>query len=226
MAITKWHVVQLGGWLVAALIVVVLWRWADASGWTDPAALGRELEPYRTSWYGLLLVVAVFVLAELFFFPVLVLIVVCGIAFGPWLGTIYALAGSVASAIPPFFIGRWLGRKKLLQWGGKPAQKLVRALEKKGVIAVFLVRKVPAPFTAVNMICGASGLALRDFVIGTALGMVTGIVLIVVVGANLPQLLQDPKPSQLALALGLVLGGVGLTVLIQRLFNRRLERQR
>jgi phospholipase D1/2 len=225
MRLSKWHYVQIGGWLLALAAMAVAWVWVDRNDWTDPEVLGQALEPYRTSWLGLPLALGVFVLAELFFFPVLVLIFMSGLAFGPWLGAIYALAGAVASAVLPFFVGRWLGRKRLMQWGGAPARKLAKMLERKGVVAVFLVRKIPAPYTAVNMICGASGIGLGEFLLGTALGMVTGIVLIVVVGTNLTQIIADPQPSQVAVAAGLIAGVALLVYIMQRFLNRRLARR-
>src|SRR5689334_22904621 len=94
--------------LVLALLAAA-WKWTDLSEWADPDRIGELLEPLKTHWYGFPAVVVVFVVAELFVFPVLVLVFVCGVAFGPVLGPIYALAGSLASALPPFFLGRRLG---------------------------------------------------------------------------------------------------------------------
>ena len=210
--------------LVAALAAA--WKWTVLGEWLAPQRLGDMLEPYRTSWIGLPLVILVFVVAELVLFPVLVLVFVCGLAFGPWLGAAYAMAGSVASAVPPYLIGRWLGRKRIERWGGAVLRKLDDVLRHKGVIAVFLVRKIPAPYSLVNLACGASGVPLLDFVLGTALGMATGIILITVIGAQFHELFSDPDPGKIGLALGVLAGAVALTLLSQWFLNRRLENSR
>ena len=59
----------------------------------------------------------------------------------------------------------------LTQLGGERIARVTRALKRNGTLAVFLVRKVPAPFTLVNIIVGASTVRFRDFIVGTVLGM-------------------------------------------------------
>ena len=49
--------------------------------------------------------------------------------------------------------------------------RVTRALKRNGTIAVFFVRKVPAPFTLVNIVMGASTIRYGDFIVGTVLGM-------------------------------------------------------
>lgn len=211
---------------VVVLLVAAAWKWTPLRAWADPDPIVAWLEPYRSSWLALPLCVVAFVIAELFLFPVLVLIFVCGLAFGPWLGTACALAGSVASAIPPFLLGRRLGRKRLEGLGGPWMRKLTKVLDKRGIMAVFLVRKIPAPFTLVNLACGASPVSLRDFLLGTLLGMGTGIVLLTVLAGQLGEILRDPEPGRIALAVVLVLAPAGIALLLQRAFNRRMERAR
>ena len=80
--------------------------------------------------------------------PVLLLIAATGIAFGPVLGPVYAMAGSLASASVGFAIGRWMGRRRVERLGGERIARISRTLKRNGTLAVFLVRKVPAPFHA------------------------------------------------------------------------------
>jgi phospholipase D1/2 len=210
--------------LLAAAAAASAWKWTPLRELVDPGQLSAQLEPYRTSWFALPLVVAVFVLAELVMFPVLVLIFVCGVVFGPWLGPLYALTGAVASALPPFWLGRRLGRERLEAWGGERVRRLAWMLERRGVIAVFLVRKIPAPYSLVNLICGACALSLRDFVLGTVLGMVTGVVLLTVLGGELLELLADPDPVRVTFAILLLAATITIALLVQRVVNRTVRR--
>lgn len=209
--------------MLLLLLLAALWKWTGLSAWADPDRLADMFEPYRRSWWALPVVVLVFIVAELLLFPVLVLIFVCGLAFGPWLGAIYALIGSVASALVPFFIGRRLGRRRLESWGGALVRKMTKVLERRGVIAVFLVRKIPAPYTLVNLVCGAAPVTARDFIAGTILGMGTGILLITFLGAQIVEIAKDPEPGRIALAVGLLFIPLVLALVVQRVVNRRAE---
>jgi phospholipase D1/2 len=197
------------------------WRYTPLREWADPERIATALEPYRTHVLALPATLLVFVVAELVLFPVLVLIFVCGVVFGPWRGALHALAGSLASALIPFAIGRWLGRDWVERRGGALVARVQQVLEKKGVIAVFLVRKVPAPFTLVNVVCGASAVTWTDFVLGTLLGMGTGVVLITVLGGQLLDLARDPDPGQILLSVALLLAPLGLALIAQRVVNQR-----
>jgi phospholipase D1/2 len=218
-----------GFWIRMAVVVAVIallgaaWKWTRLSEWANPERLAHLFEPYRTNWLAFPASIVVFVVAELLLFPVTVLIFVCGLAFGPWLGTLYAFAGSLASAVVPFWIGRRLGREKLERLGGSLVLKLEKVLDKRGVVAVFLVRKIPAPYTLVNLVCGASPLSLRDFVWGTILGMGTGIVLVTVISSQLVDMLRHPELDQILIGLVLLFVPVVFAILLQRRLNRRLE---
>jgi phospholipase D1/2 len=214
------------GVLVVALLIALAaaWKWTDLATWADPDRITAMFEPLRSRWYGLFVVVAVFVVAEMVLFPVLVLVLVCGLAFGPVLGPVYALAGALASALPPFWLGRKLGRARVERIGGRLAKRVAASLERRGVIAVFLVRKVPAPYSLANLVCGASPVSLRDFVIGTLLGMGTGVLLLTVVGARIPELLSDPTAGAVIGTIALLFAPLVVAMFIQRSLNRRAEK--
>jgi uncharacterized membrane protein YdjX (TVP38/TMEM64 family) len=209
--------------LVFVALLAAAWKWTGLREWADPERLAHLFEPYRTNWLAFPASIIVFVVAELCLFPVTVLIFVCGLAFGPWIGTLYALVGSLASAVVPFLIGRRLGREKLEHMGGSIVRRLERVLDKRGLVAVFLVRKIPAPYTLVNLVCGASPLSLRDFVLGTILGMGTGIVLITVISGQLMDMLRHPEAGQIAIGLLLLFVPVVIAMALQRVLNKRLE---
>jgi phospholipase D1/2 len=218
--------VRIGVVVVALLLAGAAWKWTGLREWADPDRLVSTFEPYRTSWLAFPALILIFVVAELFLFPVLVLLFATGVVFGPWLGTLYGLTGALASAIPPFLIGRRVGRERLERFGGAVMRKIAKVLDRRGLIAVFLVRKIPAPYSLVNLACGASPVSMRDFLLGTLLGMGTGVVLITVVGSQIADILRDPEPGQIALAVVLLLIPVTIAIFLQRWFNRRVGVQR
>ena len=189
----------------------LVWQLQDVSAW---------LEPYRDAWYALPFVMLVFI--ALAMVPVVLLIAATGVVFGPILGPLYAMAGCLSSGSVGFAIGRWMGRRRVERLGGERVARVSRALQRNGILAVFLVRKVPAPFTLSNIVVGASSVAYRDFIIGTLLGMGALVVALAGFGYQLTQAVRDPSPATL---LGAVLI-VSVPLTLAWFINRTLRRAR
>ncbi len=73
--------------------------------------------------------------------------------------------------------------------------RAMRALSRNGTLAVFLIRKIPAPFVIVNVLLGASAVGYREFVIGTTLGMTAMVIALAGFGYQLAALWRDPSPG-------------------------------
>jgi uncharacterized membrane protein YdjX (TVP38/TMEM64 family) len=204
--------------VVAALIVV--WHVTPLSQIADPALLRGRLAAFDEISGGAI-VVAGFVLAGLLGFPVTVLIAATAAAFGPWLGGAYAAAGAMLSAAAGYGVGTMLGRRTVAALLGRRLQSARRRILQQGVLAVAAVRMLPvAPFTVVNIACGVFGVRLRDFVAGTALGMIPGIVALAALGDRLYALIADPTPLRLAGVVLLLVLWLGLCAGIQRLLTQ------
>jgi phospholipase D1/2 len=196
-------------------LVLALWRWAPGLA-ASPEDFAAWLEPHRHAWYALPGVMLAFAVLGLALVPVVLLITATGIAFGPLLGPVYAMAGSLASASTGFAIGRWLGLRRVRSFGGERIIRVTRGLRRNGTLAVFLVRKVPAPFTLVNIVIGASTVSYRDFIVGTTLGMAAIVVALAGFGYQFARLLRDPSPATLTAAALFVLVPLTLAVVINR----------
>ena len=176
----------------------------------------------RGSERGLATVEAILVV-PLVLVPVLLLIAATGLAFGPWLGPIYAMAGCLASASMGFLIGRWTGLNRVERIGGDNVARLLAALERNGTLAVFLFRKVPAPFMLTNLVAGAARIRYRDFLLGTLLGMTAIVIALAGFGYQLTQVLDDPSPERMALAAIAIAVPLTLAWLINRMLRQRRE---
>jgi uncharacterized membrane protein YdjX (TVP38/TMEM64 family) len=65
------------------------------------------------------------------------------------------------------------------------AKIVERLLRHHGLLAVVVLRVVPTlPLSAVNMVLGLSAVSWRDFVLGTALGLLPGTLLLAYVGSE------------------------------------------
>jgi uncharacterized membrane protein YdjX (TVP38/TMEM64 family) len=149
--------------------------------------------------------VAAFALGGLVAFPVIVLIAATAAALGPWIGGLSATAGVLLSSLLLFMIGRFLGHKRLQSLLGRRALRVQRHIIGQGMVAVAMIRMVPiAPFSLVNLLAGASQLRLRDFLIGTILGMAPGIITMAALGSQIADFAKNASWSN-ALLLGLTI---------------------
>lgn len=204
--------------LIVCGVVAAVWSWLPNAEW-DLDAISAWMAPHRHVWYGLPVAMLAFIgLAPV---PVVLLIAASGIAFGPVLGPIYAMAGCLASGSMGFAIGRWLGQRRVEQLGGERVVRVTRTLKRNGTLAVFFLRKIPFPFTLANIIVGASTVRYRDFVVGTLLGMAGLVIGLAGFGYQLTMVLRSPSPATIAGAILIVSIPLTLAWLINRSLRMR-----
>lgn len=185
---------------LALLGLALAWSYTSLSDYADAGHLSSFLSAYAQSGWGPPFAIAAFVLGGLVIFPVLVLIAATAAALGPWLGFVTAMAGVLLSALMLFAIGRFLGRERLQRLLGRRAARIQERVVGKGILAVVVIRMIPiAPFSLVNVAAGASTLPLRDFMVGTLLGMMPGILAMAVLGAQIADLARNASWSNIAL---------------------------
>lgn len=133
--------------------------------------------------------VGLYALLTVAFFPGSVLTAASGLLFGPWLGTALAVLGATAGATGAFGIGRRLGREQVAGLAGPRLTRLDELLTSRGLVAVLYLRLIPlVPFNALNYGAGVTAVAARDFVIGTAVGIVPGTFAYAALGGSLDDL--------------------------------------
>jgi phosphatidylserine/phosphatidylglycerophosphate/cardiolipin synthase-like enzyme/uncharacterized membrane protein YdjX (TVP38/TMEM64 family) len=220
LPLLKWGLALLGAAALVALLVVAADRFgldfAGLGGRVVAAIEGLAGNPWRVP-----LVLTVFVAASIVAVPILALIGATVVALGPVLGFVCSAVGTLLAASATFGLGRLMGRKPLQRWLGRRVDALEERIAKRGVIAIALIRKVPiAPFTIVNLAIGALGIRFRDFILGTALGMLPGIAAFAFVSERVIDAWREPTPGNLALIAGAI--GLWLAVVfgVQRLLNR------
>jgi uncharacterized membrane protein YdjX (TVP38/TMEM64 family) len=167
-------------------------------------------------------VLAAFVLASVVAVPILALIGATVVALGPVLGFACSAVGTLLAASATFGVGRLIGREPLHRRFGKKLDALEKRIARSGVIAIALIRKVPiAPFTFVNMGLGALGIRYRDFMLGTALGMLPGIAAFSFVSERAIEAWREPTLGNVALIGGAIAVWIGVVLGIQHWLNRR-----
>jgi phospholipase D1/2 len=211
-----------GAALAACLIVVgvaTAWLATPLRDWLDPEALRAVLAPLEHSALGPVVVAGMFVVGGLLLVPVTLLIVVTTATFGALPGGVYALVGALLSALAGYGVGAGLGRQRVRRLFGSNLGKLGNRLSRHGVMVVTAVRLLPlAPYSVVNVAAGAAQVGLRDFMIGTTIGMLPGIIGATALADQLMRTLRRPDPGNVVLLLAVA----GALVLAGRWIERRL----
>jgi uncharacterized membrane protein YdjX (TVP38/TMEM64 family) len=166
----------------------------------------------RGAWAAAILGVA-WIPAAILLVPGTVLTLGTGFLLGLEAGLAVVSLGSTIGATAAFLVGRRLGRDWVRQRvGERPAFRGIdRAIEREGLKVVLLLRLSPLiPFNALNYALALTGVRLRDYVLGSWVGMLPGTLLYVWLGAGARSLAAIAAGTSERPAAWLVLFGAGL----------------
>ena len=123
---------------------------------------------------------AMFAVLPAFFFPVAVLALAGGVAFGLWQGALYTFLGAVANCSLMFWMARYLGRKQVeellqkrldAQW----RHRLSKLEGREGFVLLIVLRLIPAvPYNLINYAFGLTGMKYSAYILASALGIIPG----------------------------------------------------
>lgn len=219
------HAAKIGIAVLFFALLVLLWRETPLREFFHISYVLGFIEKLQHQPLAPLFILVLYVVAGFAFVPVVLLIAATGAVFGPGLGFIYAVCGSLLSAATTFWLGSKTGstlRGKLLS---TRVQRLQSRLQQKGFLAVAMVRVMPiAPFTAINLIAGAAKISWRDFMLGTITGMFPGILFTVLFVDRASAVLQKPTlatTAMLVVTMGII---VAVSLLLQHWVRDRSEK--
>lgn len=201
-----------------AAFVWPLSQWAGAlAGWLKGAGA-----------VGALIYATVYIAAAVLMLPGAVLTAGAGFAYGPVLGTLLVSPVSVAAATMSFVLGRTLARGWIARRiEGDPRFRAVdAAVGEHGFRIVLLLRLSPLfPFNVLNYALGLTRVRLRDYILGSAIGMFPGTALYVYLGSLVRDLaMTDSVARESTARLVLSVVGVGATA-AATLFIARVARR-
>ncbi|MEV0946894.1 TVP38/TMEM64 family protein [Rhodococcus sp. NPDC049939] len=192
----------LGGALVALSIDV-----------PHPASL-RDQVAAAGAW-GMVVFVLLYAVTTLTPFPASALTVASGLLFGLVAGVLVVVIAATLSAWLAYWVSRSLGRGGVARIEWSKVRAIDSLLERRGLASVLIVRLVPLfPFGLVNYAAGLSAVRQRDYVIGTAVGIIPATIGYTALGAYGTSPLSWP----FALAvLAVILLGLGTGYLARRM---------
>lgn len=141
-----------------------------------------EMHPELTASY---LIVAKIISAVLFF-PGTPLTLFAGATLGVFWGSIISIIGNTLGALAAFCIARLFLRiyvEKYLYAKYPLIKEYESRFLEHGLVTVLLLRLIPLfPFNALNYLLGVTKVSIKDYALGTAVGIIPGTVVFVYFG--------------------------------------------
>ncbi|MBW4575745.1 MAG: TVP38/TMEM64 family protein [Aphanothece sp. CMT-3BRIN-NPC111] len=178
-------------------------------GGIDPNQLRVWLK-HEGIWAPVIYIV-LYTLATVLVLPSTPLNLAGGAIFGPWLGTLWTSIAAVIAAVVAFTFTRTVGRDFVARKFAGRWQAMDAEVRQGGLFYMFAIRLLPIiPYGLVNFAAGLTSIRFQDYLLGTMLGTIPGILPFVLMGSSGLQALKtgDVLPLLGALGLtGMLVGG-------------------
>lgn len=167
---------------VAVAVVIALAVVATVVDLPDPNAI-RDTVASAGAW-GIAAFVLLYAALSATPFPASALTIAAGLLFGLATGATLVVVAATIGAYLAYWAARGLGRGAVASAQWSRLRTLDEMLGRRGFVSVFVVRLIPVfPFWLVNYAAGVSAVKQRDYVLGTAIGIVPGTVGYTALGA-------------------------------------------
>lgn len=172
------------GWLFLVLVVAIGAFWLflaieGAGGEIDPWQLLETLREGAAHPLAPVAMAAAIVIGSLVVAPITGMIAISALLFTPWTASVAAIVGTLGATVVNHWIGSHFGKLLSDRIPRPVADKIERIATSSDMWHMAGLRLIPvAPFSIVNVVVGASGVRMRDFLMGTLISMGPGIVLI------------------------------------------------
>ncbi len=172
---SRWRLVALA---LVVVVLAVLGRASDVSAET----VRRSVEGAGLA--GVVTFVGFFALGELLHVPGLVFVAAAVGVWGPGRGAVVAGVGSLVSLATSFVFVRAIGGRPLGEVKWAFARRLLGSLEARPVLTIAALRTVLILSPPVTYALALSNVRFRDYMLGSALGLVVPLSIAVVVFAR------------------------------------------
>lgn len=154
--------------------------------------------------------VAFYTIGTLLILPSTPLNLTGGAIFGIWWGTFWTAVAAVIAAIVAFAFTRTVGKDIIAQKFAGRWEAIDAEIRLGGLFYMFSIRLLPIiPYGLVNFAAGLTSIRWRDYIIGTLLGTVPGVLPFVMMGSGFTALSEgNILPLLFAFTLTAMLVGV------------------
>lgn len=182
--------------IIAAAVagLTALWRLTPLAELLDARHITAWAREFGNLWWAPLATMFAYTPAAATMFPRPLITLFAVVAFGPWMGFVYAILGIELAAWVSFVAGKLLDRDTVRRLAGSKLDEVIQVLRRRGLLAITALRLVPlAPFAVEGVVAGAVGVKLWHFMLGTAIGMLPGTLAATVFGGQVQAALDDPS---------------------------------
>ncbi|HVU50718.1 MAG TPA: VTT domain-containing protein [Polyangia bacterium] len=169
-------------WLLLGLVAVglaAIWRFTPLARLLDRAYLGHLARTIAAAPSAPALAVAAYVVLLLLLFPLTPLVAATALVFDPWRAYGISLLGALVASALGWVAGRLVARHRPRWIEARRFQPLRARLQRRGFLTMALTRLVPAGnFTIANVVGSAIGVPFRAFMLGNAVGLQPGLLLL------------------------------------------------
>jgi uncharacterized membrane protein YdjX (TVP38/TMEM64 family) len=166
-----WKLVVLGLALVTAVIIL---RFTNVAQYVTLANIQRLREASGV-WVPIIFVV-LYSVGTVIAFPGSLLSLAGGLLFGTLIGGTLIVVAATCGATVAFLLARYAGRDAIQRFiSGGQLEKFDQLISGSGLSAVLFTRLVPLfPFNFINFAWGLTSVRLRDYAVGTVVGIIPG----------------------------------------------------
>ncbi len=165
---------------------------------------------------GPLVLIGIVALRPFLILPAAIVLIACGLLFGPWLGTVCGTVGTWLGCLLIFGIARALGRDAVQARIGSGLRVFEDLLAHRGMPWVGLYAAVPiTPLLPLSASAGVSRMGLGPFALATGVGLWPR----AAVFSFGVHALIEPSPINLVAGAAILAAGVALTVAVRRSFR-------
>lgn len=208
--------------VLACVALAAAWRWTPLAELVTAERIVGWARVIRETKWAPLAVIAIYTPATLVLFPRPLLTLLTVIAFGPWLGFAYGMAGILVAALVTYYAGRLLPKNIVTRLAGEKLDRMTDKLRSHGLAAITAIRLVPAaPFGIEGIIAGALRLKLWHYTLGTFLGMLPGVLATSVFGAQVAAALEDLSTVNWWIVGAVILAFVLFTYMVRRWLSKQ-----
>jgi len=207
---------------LACAVLAAAWRYTPLSELVTSERIVEWARAVRGMTWAPVVVVLIYTPAAYVMFPRPLLTLLTVIAFGPWLGFAYGMAGILLSALATYYTGRIMRPKTVERLAGEKSSHLRTVLKEHGLAAMTAIRILPGPpFALEGIIAGAMRIRLWHYMAGTFIGMTPGVLATSVFGHQLTRALEDPSTINWWLVAAVLIALAAVTWLVRRWFAQR-----
>lgn len=195
------------------------WRWTPLADQIDIGKITAWAIALRSNPARGLIILSAYLIGSVISFPITILILATALVFEPVKGIIYSFIGCMIGAGVTYAIGYFLGSDFIRKLTGAKWKSLERKINQTGILAVAALRAIPiAPFTVVNIISGAFRVPVRDYILGSLLGLAPGIIVTNLFAHQLQSAIRNPGVGSFVLLAVLVIVSILGIVWLRRRF--------